>query len=138
MQGNLSRRSEPVKHNDEKALDAKYAIEELTQEVADVFLDMFNTTQTDFENQLSMIEHSTNMVELNMREATARGYLDSAEYYKQLIDLDTQSIAKMEEELGGLQQRFQEAMDSGTIEEYSEAWLNESHTAWQHAEKIIY
>ena len=119
-----------MKHNDEKALDAKYAIEELTQEVADLFLDMFNTTQTDFENQLSMIEHSTNMVELNMREATARGYLDSAEYYKQLIDLDTQSIAKMEEELGGLQQRFQEAMDSGTIEEYSEAWLNESHTAW--------
>ena len=119
----------------EKALDAAYAIEELTQEVADLFLDMFNTTQTDFENQLSMIEHSTNMVELNMREATARGYLDSAEYYKQLIDLDTQSIAKMEEELGGLQQRFQEAMDSGTIEEYSEAWLNESHTAWQHAEK---
>ena len=108
----------------EKALDAKYAIEELTQEVADIFLDMFNATQTDFENQLSMIEHSTNMVELNMREATARGYLDSTEYYKQLIDLDTQSIAKMEEELGGLQQRFQEAMDSGTIEMYSEAWYS--------------
>ena len=124
MQGNLSRCSEPVKHNDEKALDAKSAIEELTQEVADLFVDMFNNTQTDFENQAAMIEHRTNLIQSNMAEASARGYLDSAKYYEQLIDFQKDSIAVMENELTGLRQKFQEAMDSGTIDAYSEAWYD--------------
>ena len=124
MQENLSRCSEPVKHNDEKALDAKSAIEELTQEVADLFVDMFNNTKTDFENQIAMIEHRTNLVQSNMAEASARGYLDSANYYDQLIDFQKDSIAVMENELTGLRQKFQEAMNSGTIEAYSEAWYD--------------
>lgn len=108
----------------EKALDSKSAIEELTQEVADLFVDMFNNTQTDFENQAAMIEHRTNLVQSNMSEASARGYLDSAKYYEQLIDFQKDSVAVMESELTNLRQKFQEAMDSGTIDAYSEAWYD--------------
>lgn len=128
MQGNLSRCSEPVKHNDEKALDALYAVEDLRQEIADLFVDMFNTTQTDFENQLSLIEHQANMVQSGMANTKARGYLDSIEYYKELTDIETERIAILNKELTGLGQKFSEAMDSGMIEYQSEAWLMLSHT----------
>lgn len=122
MQGNLSRRSEPVKHNDEKALDAKSAIEELVQEVADIYLDMFNTTQTDFENQLNMVQHQANMIEKGIADSKARGYLDSTEYYNELSKIESNRIEKLNEELEGLRQKFQEAMDSGVIEKDSESW----------------
>ena len=124
MQGNLSRCSEPVKHNDEKALDAKYAVEDLRQEVADLYADMFNATQTDFENQLSIMQHKANMIEKSMADTRTRGYLDSAKYYEELSRIENGRIEKMNEELEGLRQKFEEAMDSGVIEYQSEAWYS--------------
>lgn len=106
----------------DKAMECKYAVEELHQEIADLYQDMFNYTQADFENQLSIIEHSVNMINTNLSAATAESYIDTTEYYKQLTELEYQRIAKMNEELEALTKRFDDAMASGEIEEYSEAW----------------
>lgn len=106
----------------EKALDCKYAVEELHQEIADLYQDMFNYTQTDFENQLSLIEHSVNLINSNMSAATAQGFMDSAEYYRQLSELEVARVAKLNDELAELTEKFDDAMASGEIEEYSEAW----------------
>ena len=108
----------------EKALDCKDAVEDLHQEIAKLYQDMFNNTQTDFDNQLSLIEHSVKMVNTNISAASAQGYLDSVEYYKQLTSLENDRIIKLNNELDDLNERFSDAMSSGEIEEYSEAWYS--------------
>ena len=106
----------------EKALDAQSAVEELHQDIAQLYVDSFDNVQTDFENQLSQIEHAANMASKNMEMAQTRGYLDSANFYQQLADSQLATITGLREELEALNQKFSEAMDSGEIEEGSEAW----------------
>ena len=106
----------------EKALDAQSAVEELHQDIAQLYVDSFDNVQTDFENQLSQIEHAANMASKNMEMAQTRGYLDSANFYQQLADKQLATITGLREELEALNQKFNEAMDSGEIEEGSEAW----------------
>lgn len=78
--------------------------------------------QTDFENQLAQIEHSANMTSKNLEMAQKRGYLDSASFYEELASNQSEQINRLNMELAELNQKFKEAMDSGEIEENSEAW----------------
>lgn len=106
----------------EKALDCKEAVEELHQSIADLYVDMFNNTQTDFENQLAQIEHAANMTNSKIEMIKAKGYLENTYYYTKLIENEKRSITTMEKELAALNQSFADAIASGEIEEGSEAW----------------
>lgn len=106
----------------EKALDAKSALEELHQNIAQLYVDSFDMVQTDFENQLAQIEHDANMTSKNLEMAQTRGYLDSATFYEQLVSNQADQVNRLNMELTELNQKFKEAMDSGEIEENSEAW----------------
>lgn len=106
----------------EKALDCKDAVEGLHQEIADLYVDMFNNAQTDFENQLKDIEHAAEMTNKDLSMIEAKGYLTSAERYEDLVGSQTEYVAKLKEELASLQTYFNDAMNSHEIEEGSEAW----------------
>ena len=116
------RSSDPIKHNDEKALDCSEAIDELHESLAALYEDNFNNIQSDFDNQLELLEHLTNTYETGMDMLEARGYLESTKYYSALSDVEKQNVAIMEQELAELTRAFSEAMNSGEIEMYSEAW----------------
>lgn len=106
----------------EKAIDAKSALEELHQNIAQLYVDSFDMVQTDFENQLAQIEHDANMTSKNLEMAQTKGYLDSATFYEQLVSNQADQVNRLNMELTELNQKFKEAMDSGEIEENSEAW----------------
>ena len=106
----------------EKALDAQSSIEELHQNIAQMYVDAFDMVQTDFENQLAQIEHDVNMTSKNLEMAQKRGYIDSAKYYEEMAESQTLTINKLKVELQDLQKYRDEAMASGEIEEGSEAW----------------
>lgn len=106
----------------EKALDAQSSIEELHQNIAQLYVDSFEMVQTDFENQLARIEHSANMTSKNLEMAQTRGYLDSANFYEQLAADQEKTILKLQAELDELNVKFKAAMDSNEIAENSEAW----------------
>ena len=108
----------------EKAINAQYAVEELHQEIADIYQDIFDMTRTDYNNQLAVIEHDVNMLEKSMRLSQTRGYLDSAEYYKQLIDIENENISALNAELADLTAAFQNALNSGEIEAGSESFYD--------------
>ena len=108
----------------EKAIDAKYAVEELHQEIADLYQDMFVMTHTNYSNELSLIEHDVTMISKNIDLAKTRGYLDSAEYYKQLMQTENVRIVTLQNELADLNSAFQNAIDSGEIEEGSESFYS--------------
>ena len=88
--------------------------------------------QTDFENQLSEIEHDANMTSKNLEMAQTKGYLDSATFYEQLVSNQADQVNRLNMELTELNQKFKEAMDSGEIEENSEAW----HTMTQSIHEV--
>lgn len=63
-----------------------------------------------------------NQYETGIDMLEARGYLESTKYYSALQDATKGEIAIMNKELAGLEQAFSDAMNSGEIEKYSEAW----------------
>ena len=106
----------------EKALDCSDAIDDLHESLASLYEDNFNNVKDDFENQLTLAEHLTNQYETGIDMLEARGYLESTKYYAALQDATKGEIAIMNKELAGLEQAFSDAMNSGEIEKYSEAW----------------
>lgn len=106
----------------EKALDCKYAVEDLHQELAQLYMDNFQNTQADYENRLSETEHIIEMINKDISMAQTRGYIDSADFYSSLAGNTADQIATLKYELNDLNRYFNEAMESGEIEEGSEAW----------------
>jgi TP901 family phage tail tape measure protein len=108
----------------EKALDCSSAVEDLNQQLAQLYTDEFANIQTDYENKLSLIEHDMEMINKDISMADSMGYLASAEHYQALMDTQRKDLEVMYSELQGLQSAFQEAMNSGAIDEQSEAWYD--------------
>ena len=108
----------------EKALDCSDAIDDLHESLASLYEDNFNNVKDDFENQLTLAEHLTNQYETGIDMLEARGYLESTKYYAALQDAARGEISILNNELAGLEQSFSDAMNSGEIEKYSEAWYS--------------
>lgn len=80
--------------------------------------------QKDYENQLSLIEHDMNMINKDISMADSMGYLANAEQHQALMDAQKKDLEVLYQELHGLEAYMKEAMDSGTIDENSEAWYD--------------
>ena len=108
----------------EKALDCSDAILELKESLASLYEEKFDSIQSDFEGQLSILEHLTASYENDIDTLEARGYLESAKHYAALQDVAKQNITILNKELNSLEQSFSEAMNSGEIEAGSEAYYS--------------
>lgn len=108
----------------EKALDCSEAVDELHDKLASLYEARFEYAQQDFDNQLGIIEHRIEMYEKTLDAHEAKGYMASAEYYSALADVQRSNISMLQKELADLTRYFNEAMDSGEIEEYSDAWYS--------------
>lgn len=106
----------------EAAIKAKDAVAELHEQIADLYLDKFNNISNDFENQLSLIEHMAQTYEEGLNQLEEAGMLGATAYYKYLIEAENKSIKVMQDELTALEKSLAEAMASGEIEMYSDAW----------------
>lgn len=118
----LGRCSEPIKDNDEKALDCRDAVGELNEKLGELYQNRFDAIQEDYENQLAMWEHLTNTYDKGLDELEERGFLGGAAYYKAMQEVERQNIEVMKKELADLQFALDDAVNSGNIEVYSEAW----------------
>lgn len=108
----------------EKALDAKDAIDELHESLADLYKDMFDATQTDYENRLSLIERLTSTYQNGLDMQKANGYMQSTYYYLAAQSNEQKRLSTLQKEREALQKRLDDAMASGEIDKYSEAWYD--------------
>ena len=108
----------------EKALACSDAVEDLHENLASLYSDRFENVAKDFENQLSIIEHRIEMYGKTLDTHEAKGYMASAEYYSALSEVQMENITLLQRKLEELNRYFNEAIDSGEIEEYSEAWYS--------------
>lgn len=115
--------SEPTKDNDDKALDCKYAVDELKESQSELYQQAFDNIIAQYDGFLSVIEHERNMLEGYISQSEASGYVVSTKYYQALINVEKANIKKLEEEKAALLTSLEEAVNSGTIEPDSESWF---------------
>lgn len=110
----------------EAALACSDAIQELHENVAELYNEKFEMTATDFDNQLALLEHESTTFENGLDDLEANGMLASTKYYEALRDTEKEKIKVQEKELDKLIQLMSEAMaipvEEGGIEEGSETW----------------
>ena len=106
----------------EKALDCADAVEELHENLASLYQDRFEMVETDFDNQLALLEHLTTTYENGMDDIEERGYLMTTKYYEASRKVQQQNIDILNKELAELIQKMSDGMNSGEIQEGSETW----------------
>lgn len=140
---NLSDKIKDYQEWYEKALDCSDAITELKETLADITSDKFDNIADEFEAQLDEIEHRINGIETGLDIVEAKGQFASRQYYEMLMDTEKENISLIQKEYEALQQSFNEAMSTGTIEQYSEQWydmkqeINDVEEAYQDAQKAL-
>lgn len=106
----------------EKALDCKYAITDLNEQLGDLAKTKFDNVQTEFDEIIAKIEDSIEMVEGGLDIVEAKGQFASRQYFETLMSIEKENIAMIEKEYADLQGAYNEAMSTGAISEGSEAW----------------
>jgi len=106
----------------EKALDCAYAVDELNESLAELYQQNFDNVVAKYEGMLSIIEHEKSVLEESISQAEEQGYIASVQYYEALMERERNNINKLTEQRNKMQAALSEAVASGTIAEYSEAW----------------
>lgn len=108
----------------EAALDCKETVQDLNNELAQLYKDKFDLIEQDFDNQLSRMENKANRMESKISLLEAQNYFVSSKYYKKLANQEQDNIAMLNDKYAGLQEALDEAVNSGKISKYSEEWYN--------------
>lgn len=120
----------------EKALACSEAIDELKESLSSLYEEKFEAIATDFDNQLSQMEHRLNTFNGKLEEITARGYLGGSSLYSDMQAAESQNIKINEKKLRQLTQEMNDAVASGAIEVGSEAWYEMQAAINETAESI--
>ncbi len=108
----------------EKALACSDAVSNLRNNLADMAQSRFDNIAAQFNAQISIIEHETAMLNSRLDQIEAKGYIASGSYYTELIKLEQDNIAFLQNEYSSLMGSLHEALGNGTIEQYSEQWYD--------------
>lgn len=108
----------------EKALDCADAIDELHESIADLYKDSFDNIQSYYKGFISQFEHMANTYNTKIDMFEATGYQVNESLYRELMATTQSSVYAMELELTDLKEAFATAMNSGEIEENSDAWFD--------------
>lgn len=106
----------------EKALDCKDAIDDLHKSVADLYKENFDNIESAYDNILTSIEHKANMLNEYVDRAEEKGLVGSTRYYTALQKVEMENMAQLKHKQTDLVNALNEAINSGEIEVYSEAW----------------
>lgn len=108
----------------EKCLEMQDKLQDLCMQISDLYQEAFDLIQNRADSILSSFENASNLINSAISRTEQKGYLVSQKYYEKLIDnAETQMyiLNKKHEEMLNM---FQEAVDTGAVEEGSESWHN--------------
>ena len=108
----------------EKAIEAKDAVADLHEEIAQLYADRFDNISNDFDNQLALVQHLTDTYNTGLDTLEAKGLKGSKVYYQALQNAEKENQSILKKELADLTESFNQAMASGEIEKGSEQWYD--------------
>lgn len=108
----------------DKALAAKDVITDLNDKIAELTKSRFDNVVTQFDEQISLIEHETSVLDALISQTEASGHVVSTSFYEQLIGVENKNLATLKKEYTALQNALNQAMAEGKIEKYSSDWYD--------------
>lgn len=106
----------------EKALDCLDAIDDLRESESKLYEQRFENVSTKYDGYLGVIQHEKDMLDEFVSQTETAGYITSGKYY----DAMSANAKKQQEELkkqrDEMVAELNNAVNSGTIERYSESW----------------
>lgn len=106
----------------EKALDASDAVEDLRANLAELAMTNFDHISKQYDDMISLIEHRTSMLNGYISQSEAAGFWASEVYYQKLADTELENINQLQSQYNDLIAQFNENVNNGYVEKYSEAW----------------
>lgn len=108
----------------EKALDCLDAIDDLRESESKLYEQRFENVSTKYDGYLGVIQHEKDMLDEFVSQTETAGYITSGKYY----DAMSANAKKQQEELkkqrDEMISELNNAVNSGTIEKYSESWYS--------------
>ena len=108
----------------EKALDCLDAIDDLRESESKLYEQRFENVSTKYDGYLGVIQHEKDMLDEFVSQTETAGYVTSGKYY----DAMSANAKKQQEELkkqrDEMISELNNAVNSGTIEKYSESWYS--------------
>lgn len=137
---NLSKKINDYQEWYDKAENIKTSIMELNEELSELAKQKFENIETEFDNRLELIETQQEQLENAIKLTETQGLLVSTSYYTSLMKSEEEIMKELMDKRTELQNSLNEAVNSGRVEEYSEAWydmkgaINDVNTAIQESE----
>lgn len=107
-----------------KALDCLDAIDDLRESESKLYEQRFENVSTKYDGYLGVIQHEKDMFDEFVSQTETAGYITSGKYY----DAMSANAKKQQEELkkqrDEMISELNNAVNSGTIEKYSESWYS--------------
>lgn len=107
-----------------KALDCLDAIDDLRESESKLYEQRFENVSTKYDGYLGVIQHEKDMLDEFVSQTETAGYITSGKYY----DAMSANAKKQQEELkkqrDEMVAELNNAVNSGTIEKYSESWYS--------------
>lgn len=107
-----------------KALDCLDAIDDLRESESKLYEQRFENVSTKYDGYLGVIQHEKDMLDEFVSQTETAGYITSGKYY----DATSANAKKQQEELkkqrDEMISELNNAVNSGTIEKYSESWYS--------------
>lgn len=108
----------------EKALNCLDAIDDLRESESKLYEQRFENVSTKYDGYLGVIQHEKDMLDEFVSQTETAGYITSGKYY----DAMSKNAKKQQEELkkqrDEMVAELNNAVNSGTIEKYSESWYS--------------
>ena len=106
----------------EKVLECDKAIQDLTTNLSELYREAFDLTQTKYEGKLNKYDHKDNQLQNQISVQEAQGKFVSTSLYKSTIKNEKKRQNVLNAELTELQSNLDDAVKSGAVKKYSEAW----------------
>lgn len=98
----------------EKYLDCRDSIVGLEQDLSQLYKDQFDNIKSNYENQINLNDY--------LRDAEEKTYSKSTDYFNDMRNVYSKNLELLTKEAKELETQLQKAVNSGAIEEGSEAW----------------
>lgn len=98
----------------EKYLEARDSVADLKKDLSQLYQDNFDNIQKDFENQLALNQ--------SVKDENEKDFTATTDYFSEMRKIESKNLDILNDELSGLESSLEKAVNSGAIQEGSEAW----------------
>ena len=110
--------SEPIKDNDELALECTDAVQDLEEELYNLSRQKFDNIIQQYDDRLAEIEHSVNILDSLMEQTEEKGYIIGMSFYKAQQKQEEKNLETLMAERSALQQQ----LNNSGFEKGTEEW----------------